>query len=806
VPASPAQPPDGEEPTPRAGSLTEWLRGRDDRQLLRLLRRRPDLALPTPPDIGALAGRVGVRTSTQRAVDGLDAYTLRVLESLVLAADDAGTVESPPADGLEPLFDLALIWGDEQRVHLVTTVRESVGIYPAGLGRPAVALFTGVPDIQLVPVLRHLALPPTGQPRAAALIAGVLSDPERVAELIAEADPAEQEVLDRLADGPPVGTVRNTRVAATDEDLSAPHRLINRGLLAPIDTQRVELPREVGLALRRNGRAQTSAQPPELTVVTREPADLDRLGTTAVLEFLRLVEALAETWTAQPPPMLRSGGVGVRELRRTARDLGVDEQVAALVTEVAYAAALINSTNGPEPAFLPTAEYDAWRDRSTAQRWITVASAWLAMTRQPSLVNQRGDRDRVISALGPDAERGTIPALRRQVLDTLTALPPGATPTGRTDVLELLAWHQPRRAAGQRPLAEAILAEADLIGVTAAGGPTGYTRTLLAGSVSAAGYSAVASSAGYAAAAEHALARALPEPVDHFLVQPDLTVVVPGPPDSSMGAELALLADLESTGGAHVYRITERSVRRALDAGRTGPHLADFVQRHSRTPIPQALQYLIDDSARRHGVLRAGAALSYLRCDDASLLARVVTDRNAEALHLRLIAPTVVVSDASVSKLLDVLRAAGYSPAAEAPGGELITIGAEAPRAPTRPPARSVSTRGAIDSDAQLIELVRRIRSGDALAEIGRRVHPIAQQVPGVTSAATMELLRRAVREEQLIWLGVAEPDGSATAHEIHPISLAAGSVRGYERGRSGLVSYPVHRITAVKVLDEDED
>ena len=45
-----------------------------------------------------------------------------------------------------------------------------------------------------------------------------------------------------------------------------------------------------------------------------------------------------------------------------------------------------------------------------------------------------------------------------------------------------------------------------------------------------------------------------------------------------MGAELALLADLESTGGASVYRITERSVRRALDAGRSG-HDAGRVRR-----------------------------------------------------------------------------------------------------------------------------------------------------------------------------------------------------------------------------------
>ncbi len=784
---------------PRAASLTEWLRSRGDRELARLLRLRPDLALPAPPDLAALAGRIGVRTSTQRAVDGLDAHLLGALERLVLDAGDEDALDAPPAEGLEALFALGLIWGDADRVHLVPTVRESVGPYPAGLGRPAATLFALVPDLQLVPVLRHLGLPPTGQPRAGAAVADVLADAERVGQLIGECDAAEQEVLVRLAAGPPVGTVRNTRVAATDADLSAPHRLINRGLLVPVDTQRVELPREVGLALRADDVGTTPAEPPELELVSRDPAELDRLGTTAVLEFLRLVDALAETWTAQPPTMLRSGGVGVRELRRTAKDLAVDEQTAALVAEIAYAVSLINSTNGPEPVFLPTSDYDTWRARPAAPRWIALASAWFAMTRQPSLVNQRGERDRMITALGPDAERGTIPALRRKVLDTLVGLPPGAAPRSREEVLAVLAWQQPRRASGQRPLAEAVLAEADVLGVTAAGGLTGYSRTLLAGS-------APANSPGSSAAAERALTRALPDPVDHFLLQPDLTAVVPGPPEPGMGAELALIADLESTGGAHVYRLTERSVRRALDAGRSGEQLAEFVERYSRTPVPQALRYMIEDAARRHGVLRAGAAASYLRCDDEALLARVLAEKSTDGLNLRLIAPTVAVSDAPAARLLEVLRGAGYSPAAEAPGGGLIALGADAPRAPSRPPARSIASRGSADSDAQLAELVRRIRSGDALSELAHRVPPLAAQVPGVTSAATMEILRRAVREDQLVWLGMAEADGSATAHEIQPISLAAGFVRGYERGQDGLVAYPVHRITAVRVLDVDDD
>jgi hypothetical protein len=785
--------------TPSPTSLTEWLRARTDAQLAELLRRRPDLALPAPADLPTLAGRLSVRTSVQRAVDGLNAFTLRLLEALALTAgpdsrvtlhDTAallGPVDPDDISGaLDDLLTLALVWGEPQDLHLVSSVRESVGTYPAGLGRPAAQLLRQVSDVQLAPVLRSLGLPAAAQPRAGAAVAEVLTDPDRLAALIDESDPQQREVLDRLAAGPPVGTLRPVRPGA---DTPPAFALVLRGLLIPADGQTVEMPREVGVALRASPLGELEPVPPQIEAVEREPADLDKLGTTAVLETLRLVDSLADLWTAHPPAQLRSGGVGVRDLRRTARDLGVDEAAIALTAEVAAAAGLLNATHGLEPVFLPTVEFDTWRRHGTASRWADLALAWLGMTRQPSLVGQRGDRERLITLLSPDGERGTIPALRARVLDTLTELPPGHAPSGADQVLRRLAWREPRRATGQRPALAAVLTEAERLGITAAGGLTGYSRTLLGGS---------------RAVAEQVLTGVLPAPVDHFLVQPDLTVVVPGPPTNDLAIELALAADLESTGGASVYRITEASVRRALDAGRSGTAIAAMIAQRSRTPVPQSLSYLIDDLARRHGTLRSGTAASYLRCEDEALLARVLADRGVSALQLRRIAPTVVISTAPVAKVLDLLREAGYAPAAESPDGEVIALGEETPRAPSRQPVRVVRSR--TDMASNLGEVVKRMRSGDTLTEISRRVPAIAQQVPGVTSAATMGLLRDAIRSERRVLIGVAEADGTAARHTLLPISMAGGFVRGQQDGRTGLVAFPLHRITAATLLDPDEE
>ena len=70
--------------------------------------------------------------------------------------------------------------------------------------------------------------------------------------------------------------------------------------------------------------------------------------------------------------------------------------------------------------------------------------------------------------------------------------------------------------------------------------------------------------------------RTLPEPIDHFLLQADLTVVVPGPLNRELSDQLAEVATVESAGAAMVYRISEASIRRALDVGRTAGALHAF--------------------------------------------------------------------------------------------------------------------------------------------------------------------------------------------------------------------------------------
>ena len=74
------------------------------------------------------------------------------------------------------------------------------------------------------------------------------------------------------------------------------------------------------------------------------------------------MELLLDHWGSEPPPALRSGGLGVRDLKAAAALLHVDEPVAALLVETATAAGLLATgvTADGDAGWVPTDAFDAW--------------------------------------------------------------------------------------------------------------------------------------------------------------------------------------------------------------------------------------------------------------------------------------------------------------------------------------------------------------------------------------------------------------------------------------------------------------
>ncbi|MFF4533217.1 helicase-associated domain-containing protein [Streptomyces sp. NPDC001407] len=821
-------------PADRTGAprtLAEELRGRPDNALAALLVARPDLLNPVPGDLTQLATRAGTRASVVRALERLDRFALQVAEALAVAPDpcpyatlDALMSGDEAADprvsrelprALGTLRDQALVWGGEDRLRLVRTARELLAPSaahpsPTGLGPSVAEATAGMSPGRVQQIIAAAGLPATHDPVTAVdALTELFEDRTRMAALLAQAPADSAAVLGKLLWGPPYGTVTAD---------PAPHLrwLLDRGLLLSAGPGNVVLPREVALHLRA-GRAHRSPEPvaPELAPVTEHAErTVDATAAGQAFTALATVEELLKEWETGGPLVLRAGGLSVRDLKRTAAVLDTTEQAAAFWVELAYAAGLLASDGEVDERYAPTPAYDEWLKLPAEQRWARLATAWLAATRAAGLVGGRDAKARTLAALGPDLDRGPAPEVRHRVLALLATLPPGASVSPDT-LLARLHWERPPRVTTgaeedlRTRLARWSLTEAELLGVVNRGALSAHGRALLppvdeAHAVWRPPTDPELGAAGVRAAA--LLAPLLPEPLDHILLQADLTAVAPGPLVRPLAQTLGMLADIESKGGATVYRFTPASVRRALDAGRTADDLKAFLTAHSRTPVPQPLAYLVDDVARRHGHLRVGAASSYLRCDDEAVLAEILADRRSAHLRLRRLAPTVLAAQAAPDALLAGLRDMGYAPAAESAEGDVLIARADAHRTPPRTAPAPVP-EGPPAPDATLLgAAVRAIRAGDMAATAERKPAPDTApgHLPRTTSADTLAAVQAAVLTGTPVWIGYVNAEGSASQRVIAPVRVEGGFVTAYDHTADEIRTYPLHRITGVAELADD--
>ncbi|MDN5855404.1 MAG: helicase C-terminal domain-containing protein, partial [Actinomycetia bacterium] len=279
-------------------------------------------------------------------------------------------------------------------------------------------------------------------------------------------------------------------------------------------------------------------------------------------------------------------------------------------------------------------------------------------------------------------------------------------------------------------------------------------------------------------------------PVDHLMIQADLTAIAPGPLERSVATSLGDVADIESRGGATVFRFTATSIRRALDRGWPTDRIHRLVQDLSITPVPQPLTYLIDDVARRHGRLRVGNASVYVRCDDPTELDALLAGEVAESLRLRRIAPTVALSDAPADVVMERLSAVGTPPVAEGIDGSLHVPEAQMRRANGR--SRTTRAQSPRLSDEQIRGVVRGARAGDRAAD--QRPHDDEPASP----ARTLAVLRDAVESGSTVWLAYLDQAGTPSERVVDPIRVEAGWLTAYDHRSERPQSFAIHRIGRV--------
>ncbi|MER5442791.1 helicase C-terminal domain-containing protein [Streptomyces sp. NPDC002790] len=830
-------------------SLAEALRARDDGSLAALLRTRPDLLGPVPNDMTQLATRAGTRASVIRALERLDRYTQQVAQALAVAPDPTTyeTLESllPGEDSaaalpraVATLRRQALAWGGDDQLRLVRTARELLAPTPqhpspTGLGPTVAEATAGMSPGRVQEIVAAAGLPSTHDPvSAVAALTALFTDPTRMSALLDEAPTESIDVLNRLVWGPPYGQV-------TAQPAAHLRWLLDRGLLVPTNPGTVVLPRETALHLRgrRAHRTLEPLAPPLREKAAHRPQVVNAAAAAEAYTAVTTVEELLKDWDEGGPAVLRAGGLSVRDLKRTAVALDSTEQTAAFWVELAYAAGLLAPDGEADERYAATPAYDEWVLLPPAERWQRLAAAWLPATRTAGLVGGRDGKDRTLSALGPHLDRSAAPEVRARVLALLRdELPEGTSPEPDS-VIERLTWerppvshHRPSNEGAARPsssspatldlrtrLAHWTLTESELLGITGRGALSAHGRALLDHQAPAAIEQAFQAphldesprgpgQSPETARAAKLLAPLLPEPLSHVLLQADLTAVAPGPLERPLADALSVLADIESKGGATVYRFTPGSVRRALDSGRTASDLQAFLTEHSRTPVPQPLAYLIDDVARRHGHLRIGAASAYVRCDDDAVLGEIMADKRSASLRLRRVAPTVLAAQADPGTLLEGLRSMGFAPAAETPEGDVLIARAHAHRTPPRTAPDPVPDGPPLPDDTLVEAALRAIRAGDAASTAPRKqasAHPSNGELPRTGSAETLATMQAAVLTGEALWIGYVNAEGAASQRVIAPVRVEGGFVTAYDHTADEVRTYPLHRVTGVAELSE---
>ncbi|MFP7366565.1 helicase-associated domain-containing protein [Corynebacterium callunae] len=724
-------------------TLHRWLEQLNNEELSEILRNRPDTVLPLPPNLGSLAARLQLRASALRALLRLNSLELVVLEAAANIGAELHPVtapeiieylqqtlkDQPPPDqeqitaAIARLKSFALIFGREN----LMIAQEAMAALPN--------------NWQLLPESRgsHLNF-------------------ASAQELVEKLSAAHRKILGTLV---AAGGFGLTKDAALDADPARPiPQLIAAGLLARVDEQTVKLPAVVRRVL--EGRPELPAQ---LLPVTRTAtAGDDDAGVVAGLEVVRKSRLLLDALSQSPAATLKGGGLGVRTLSRLSKELDISEAEVSRVLSICVAAGLLRR-GVPDPLppeddggdyIAPTPLADEWLDLELAAQLAVLLKGWWTQTIAPWLVGEPDDKDKPIHLLSAASSKDSLPDSRHKVIAGLSRV-------ARADLKADLSFNYPIVAHRLQPeLIAELISEAEWIGAYA-GGVTAGARALVEGHDPAEVINA-------------------PKTVDYFIVQGDFTIMVPGPLDPAMQKSMDNIATLESPGLASVYRLSEKSIRHALDVGLSTAEILDFLKSHAATELPQSVAYLLSDIARKHGTLRGGPALSYLRSEDPALLHQAVSAGAEVGLHQ--IAPTVAIAQAPLLQVIMELRKAGFQPVAEDSSGASLNIA----RAAARVPAASQPAPKAPLDESRIQAAVNAIRREDA-ATAG-----VASDQP------TLAVLQAAVRGQRTVTLGFVDKQGVAVHRVVKPLTVTAGQVDAVDEATGSVHRFMLHRITEVIV------
>ena len=185
-------------------------------------------------------------------------------------------------------------------------------------------------------------------------------------------------------------------------------------------------------------------------------------------------------------------------------------------------------------------------------------------------------------------------------------------------------------------------------------------------------------------------------------------------------------------------------------------------------------------------------------------------DRRLTALSLRRLAPTVLTTPLTATRMLELLRAAGYAPVPEDASGAAVLSRPTAARGPARPAPRGGRLEDFVGRSSRRPGWpASSSRSASATASPGP---PAALRSPGPWSTPTgrhssqahtaaLAVLRQALQDQARVWVGYVDAHGELASKLVRPVSIGAGYLRAEDDRSEMLHTFALHRITSA-VLD----
>lgn len=697
--------------------LLDRLAGLDEAGLARVLANRADaLDAPWPRRLEDLARRLSSPDSIVRAMRGLTKPGFQAMRAIRLLTALRGGSEFGPGEVatwlgagiadvapiLDSLADRMLAWVDGKGRVRTPPSYEVIAVDFAGLGTSIANYLPQKTVEQLKTMTTTLSV--NGDGRKGQIVDRMLEffrDPKAIAALLETAPAGTQELLDDFAwNGPELecylgDAYYHSYRGRRDEPEPPANWAAKRGLLWQTYEGTTIMPLEVGLALRGPDYRLPFAPHPPIPAVGAVSAEQVRAeSSAAALRLIDRVCAVLDYSARQPISLIKSGRVGARAIKTLAKDTGSTVEEIRLAVELAIGLLMLAPAEPepepavpnrkrasrapvqpvPSPGLVPSERYAAWQCAGSAERLRSALQAWWTLPLAPL-----ADEKVVRGVLG-DGPSAAFTDVRQLTLRLIGQLPDGTGVRNADSLVELVGWHAPLVNPDLiGTLVTAALAEATLLGVIASGAAGELARVLVDRTVQR-GHPALVLATDQLVAGARTSA----------LFGADLTAVVTGPPDAALAGLLDRVADRESTGAASTWRFSPTSVRRAFDNGATAVALLDELRDVAQKPVPQPLEYLVNDVARRHGEVGVSDVGCVVVGDQPGLLAEIAVHRKLATLGLRAVAPTVLVAAGTAEATVAALRSAGYSPVRR-DGDGAVTV-------------RPAAERAAASIEAELVE------------------------------------------------------------------------------------------------------